>query len=104
MHTHALNATFSALWFWTNLLTGISYVVIARIIWGGWRVQPRFGGLFTGFILACGVHHVVHALAVLVNGHSAAIMPAQAVVDVAMTSVSVVTMILIIQDWRSSYA
>jgi hypothetical protein len=87
-------------WFWllNNLLTGVSYVSIASCIISGWRIRWRFAGAFSMFILACGCHHLVHALHTQWISHDV-ISSLQVVADTSMTAISVYTAIAVSKDW-----
>lgn len=89
-------------WLWVaiNLATGGAYVVIGSLIARGWPIQARFGALFAAFIVACGVHHLVHALPGLVHWPPGSFMALQVVTDITMTTVSVLTAWLVLSDWR----
>lgn len=84
------------LWFLANGATGLSYLVIAIIIWRERCVRIEYWSLFTMFVAACGLHHLVHTLPWITTGHpGAAFSPfwidsLQLVADLTMTSLSVI--------------
>lgn len=92
------------LWVNTNLLTGLSYVAISFVIrkWAGF-VRAEYVPLFSFFIGACGLHHLVMAVFPFMLGPSKLYLLAS-IVDTLMMGVSIVTACLVVQDaWRTRH-
>ena len=83
-------------WFLANLLTSISYFVIAAVMWS-WtgRVQQRgftwLIVLFVAFITTCATHHVL--MLIVHPGHGLPIW--KVIIDMAMASSSVLAALVL---------
>ena len=91
----------AALWIMMNLITGLSYLVIGYILHTGWPIAKRYNSLFSAFITACGMHHVLHAIPVRSPLFHDLLAMLQVVAVIVMTSISAITMMLVVKEYRA---